>query len=106
MAIEQIDTATLQEALAQNRVLLVDVREISEYEEVYIDGAVLIPMGQCHPQTLPRNPDKMLVFQCRKGGRSQRVCEMHDSAHPERTVYNLAGGIEAWIAAGLPVIQS
>ncbi len=105
MSIQQIDTLSLHDALQHNRAVIIDVREISEYEEAYIEGAVLVPMGQCQPASLPSNPDKMIVFQCRKGGRSQRVAEAYAQAYPERTIYNLAGGIEAWIAAGLPVNQ-
>lgn len=103
MMIEQMNVDTLHAAMRDNRVILIDVREPHEYEEAYIDGAALVPMGQCHAPSLPANPDKMIVIQCKAGGRSQRICEAYAAAHPDRTVYNLAGGILAWMAAGYPV---
>lgn len=103
MIIEQIDVQTLKADMDRGAVLLVDVRELPEYDEAHIDGAALIPMSQIDPLSLPCNPDKKIVFQCAKGGRSQKVCEAYIHAFPGRTVYNLAGGITAWIAAGLPV---
>ena len=103
MTIEQMTVETLYDALRGQRAVLIDVREPHEYEEAYIGGAALIPMGRCHAPSLPSNPDKMIVFQCKAGGRSQRVCELYAAANPGRTVYNLSGGILAWIAAGYPV---
>lgn len=102
MPIEQIDPLTLQHEITQGRVILIDVREPDEYEAASIDGAALIPMGQCYPPSLPVNPDKKIVFHCKRGGRSQRVCEAYAAAHPDVTVYNLAGGMDAWIAHDLP----
>jgi len=103
MAVEQIDSLSLKAAMDAHRVVLVDVRELDEYEAAYIDGSVLVPVACCHPETLPRNPDKMLVIHCRSGGRSQRICDMVAAAHPDRTLYNHAGGILDWIKNGLPV---
>lgn len=103
MAVEQIDSLSLKNALDAGRVVLVDVREPDEYEAASIDGSVLVPMGACHPASLPCNPDKMLVFHCKAGGRSQRVCELVAAARPEQTIYNHAGGILDWIRHGLPV---
>lgn len=105
MTIEQISSAALQNAMKERRVVLVDVREPDEYREAYIADAVLIPMNFCHPASLPCNPDKMLVFQCRSGGRSQRVCELYHAAYPDRMVYNLEGGIIEWSEQGYPVCR-
>lgn len=103
MNIEQIDSLSLRDAMAAGRVVLVDVREPDEYKDAYIDGAVLIPLKHCQPQTLPRNPDKMLVFSCKAGGRSQNICNVVAVSFPDVTIYNHAGGIMDWIANGLPV---
>lgn len=103
MTIEQIDSLSLKSAMDDGRVVLVDVRGRDEYEQAYIDGSVLIPLQSCHPAALPCNPDKMLVFHCKAGGRSQKVCEMLAAAYPGRTVYNHAGGITDWMENGLPV---
>ncbi len=81
--------------------MMVDIRELDEYAEIRIPGAVLIPMstlGQ-HWLTLPR--DRPLVIQCRSGNRSQAVARFL-SAHG-LDASNLAGGILAWEGDGLPV---
>ena len=51
-------------------------------------------------QALPR--DTKLVFHCHHGGRSQAMAERF-AALGFRDVHNLAGGIDAWSAAGRPV---
>lgn len=103
MTIEQIDSLSLHNAMAAGRVVLIDVRQPEEYQEAYIDGAVLIPLKQCQPESLPCNPDKMLVFSCKAGGRSQSICNQMAAAYPHMTVYNHTGGIIDWIGNGLPV---
>lgn len=103
MSIEQIDPPALQAMLDANSVLLIDVRERGEYDAASIDGAILIPMSACHPPSLPCNPDKKIVFMCKAGGRSQRVGEAYAAAFPDAAVYNLAGGIDGWMARHFPV---
>lgn len=88
--------------MQERRAVLIDVREPGEYAAAYIEGAVLVPMGSCHAASLPANPDKKIIFHCKRGGRSQQICELYAQAYPDRLVYNLAGGIEAWREAGLP----
>lgn len=102
MTIHTIDCPSLHARLAKNDVVLIDVREPDEYRAAYIDGSVLIPMGQCHPSVMPCNPGKDIVFHCRRGGRSMRVCEAYAQAYPDRTIYNLEGGMDEWLAQGLP----
>ncbi|MBI2912289.1 MAG: rhodanese-like domain-containing protein, partial [Chloroflexi bacterium] len=47
-------------------------------------------------------PDKEIIFLCAVGQRSALACEMAAAAGLTR-LYNLEGGTEAWIKAGLPV---
>ncbi len=103
MSIEQITPLETQARIAGGNTILIDVRELDEYKEAYIHGAVLVPMSQCHPAALPANPDKQIIFYCRKGGRSQKVGEHYQAAFPHQAIANMTGGIDAWIAAGLPV---
>ncbi|HPF77723.1 MAG TPA: rhodanese-like domain-containing protein [Alphaproteobacteria bacterium] len=99
----QIDAATLKDWMDKGEAILIDVREIDEYNEAHIPGSILVPMGSCHPAAMPHNPDKKLVFQCKAGVRGGKVCEACATAMPEKTVYNLEGGIQAWMAAGYAV---
>ncbi len=102
MSVREMTALQLQEALAGNSVVLIDVREPTEYESAHISGAKLIPLGQLLPSDLPNGP---IVFQCRSGGRSHAACELILKSNPNATVYNLVGGIVAWIEAGYGVVK-
>lgn len=83
--------------------ILIDVRDVEEYQDARIPGSVLIPLESCGPAALPHNPDKRIVFHCKVGKRGAKGAQACIAAAPQRVVYNLAGGIEAWAAAGHPV---
>ncbi|MDF1677680.1 MAG: rhodanese-like domain-containing protein [Legionellaceae bacterium] len=103
MQVETMDAATLKEALVDNDVVVVDVREPSEYEEAHILNTVLIPLSDVTYDAIPHDATKKLVIHCRSGKRSQLACEKLLKERPELQVYNLEGGILAWIALGYPV---
>ncbi len=103
MQIETMNAATLKEALMDNDVVVIDVREPSEYEEVHILNTVLIPLGEVNYDAIPHDATKKLVIHCRSGKRSWLACEKLLEEQPNLQVYNLEGGILAWIALGYPV---
>ena len=82
--------------------LLVDVREESEWNEVHIPGALLIPLSQFVERQHEIPAGRALIMQCRSGGRSGQVALALRTAG-RANVANLAGGIIDWEAAGLPV---
>lgn len=90
--------------------LLIDVREPDEFRAGHIPQALSMPLGQLDrlldEADLPAS--RTLIFQCLKGGRGGQACIMADRAGhgAGRSVRNLAGGIEAWDAAGLPVVHA
>lgn len=98
-------TVDVQEAqrrlAAPNAPLLVDVRERDEFAALRVPGAVLLPTSQFATgyTRLPR--DRPLLVMCAVGGRSGRVTEALLGAG-WTDVANVAGGINAWSAAGLP----
>lgn len=74
---------------------LIDVREEHEYETVNI-GAELIPMGTV-PDNLDKiSKDKPVYIHCRSGARSGNICMFLES-QGYNNVYNVKGGILAWI---------
>jgi rhodanese-related sulfurtransferase len=88
-------------ALVETGTLLLDVREPDEWEAGHAPGAVLVPMGQVHDRAPTLPGGRVIVVICRSGGRSAAITEVlrgggHDAV-------NLAGGMRAWAAAGLPV---
>ncbi len=97
-----IDVKTLQELLQKKAVVLIDVREQSEYNESKIEGSLLMPLGELDAnkvqELMLQNPDKTLVMQCRSGMRSAKACYLIESANPNLKPHNLEGGIMAWKA--------
>ena len=82
--------------------LLIDVREESEWNEVHIPGALLIPLSQFVARQDEIPAGRALIMQCRSGGRSGQAALALRTAG-RTNVANLAGGITDWEAAGLPV---
>ncbi len=82
--------------------LLIDVREESEWNEVHIPGAMLIPLSQFVARQEEIPAGRALIMQCRSGGRSGQAALALRTAG-RTNVANLAGGITDWEAAGLPV---
>jgi rhodanese-related sulfurtransferase len=91
-----VDVKTLKQWLANNEVVLIDVREPQEYVESNIPQAKLIPLGIITRDALPELSGKKLVIHCRSGKRSATACEKLISEDPTLDIYNLEGGILAW----------
>jgi len=77
--------------------LLLDVREVEEFETAKIDGAELVPL-----RSLPENLEKLephrsatVVCMCHHGGRSRMAQDFLLRQGFERVI-NLEGGIDAW----------
>ena len=107
-----VATVTVEEAAAwlqSGEAILIDVREPDEFAAARIDGAILAPLSQMPAawEALDLPADKKIVVQCLKGGRSHQVCAFVGPTGPDgQPLLNLTGGIQAWHAAGLPVIVS
>jgi rhodanese-related sulfurtransferase len=90
--------------LAQDRFVLVDVREPNETSLERFPGAVHVPLSAFDPYTIPDPQQRQVVFACRSGRRSVTASLMaQDQGLPYDA--HLAGGILAWKAAGLPTEQ-
>ena len=82
--------------------MLLDVREPWEYAQQHIPGATLIPLGELPARMAEVPEDRDVYVHCRMGGRSANAVEyLRRSGRPRSA--NVAGGIEAWVAAELPV---
>jgi sulfur-carrier protein adenylyltransferase/sulfurtransferase len=100
--LREIDLARAQELLnSEDKPVLVDIREPSEWESGWIAGGLRIPMSELSDQ-LEEHRDRMLVIYCAHGNRSLRVADALAEAGYADPV-SLAGGIVAWERAGLPV---
>ena len=97
----RIEVSEAQEML-QNGAVVIDVREPHEYNAGHVPDAALIPVNTVYArrEELPR--DKDVIFVCAVGQRSALACEMAAAAGLTR-LFNLEGGTDGWIKAGLPV---
>ena len=82
--------------------ILLDVRETSEFVEVRAPGAVLVPTSVFMTRVAELPADRPLMVVCHLGGRSAAVAGYLIRAG-RTDVVNVAGGMDAWERAGLPV---
>jgi adenylyltransferase/sulfurtransferase len=75
---------------------LIDVREEYEFDEANINGE-LIPMGEVMDKVDVISKDKQVIVHCRSGKRSASVIQALESQHGFTNLYNLKGGILAYI---------
>lgn len=79
----------------------VDVRESEEWVAGHAAGVTWNPLTNFMGAALPS--DKPLIFICRSGNRSARVCQALTTTRPD--IFNMTGGMQAWQAAGLPMVS-
>ncbi|BAJ01894.1 molybdopterin-synthase adenylyltransferase MoeB [Shewanella violacea] len=80
----------------EQSVILIDVREPFEREICMLAGSQFIPMQDIDAHIPELDPNKELVFYCKMGGRSAKVCAKLTKLGFNK-VTNLKGGILAWI---------
>lgn len=99
---EEVSVNTVAAMKGKEGVVVLDVREDDEYAEAHIPGVLHIPMGQVMNRKAEFIDAKSVFVSCRSGNRSGRVVDaLRAQGHTH--VHNMAGGIRAWKAAGLPV---
>lgn len=84
--------------------VILDVREVDEFAAGHLPDARNIPAGKLADRVgeLEKFKDKPLLVCCATGIRSNRACsELKKNGFPR--IYSLAGGVDAWQAAGYPV---
>ena len=91
-------------ALIETRkdLVLVDVRSPEELSVGSISNSQLIPFTELAQGRMSLPTGKPLLLICAVGGRSYAVGQ-YFSGKGYGEIYNLAGGISAWKAAGLPM---
>jgi len=111
-----VDVSTARQMIEEGEVFLLDVRTPAEFNTAHIEGAVLIPLKNVpaqDPVELPAEEllearisevpnDKKILVHCKTGGRSATACNLLINASYEN-VYNMEGGINAWMISGYSV---
>lgn len=96
------------EAAIRDADIVIDVREAEEFAAGHIPGAVLIPRGmlEFRLSATPELASRALkvVLYCKTSGRAAlAACAMQDMGYAE--VRSIAGGFDAWAAAGKAVAR-
>ena len=103
---KQVKTVTPRTASGQffmGRLVIIDVRSEAEWGQVRVPGSVHIPLGQVRRRLDDVLADRPVAFLCRSGHRSTLAARR--AAGRRDDVASIAGGINAWLAAGLPAAR-
>lgn len=105
--IKTIDVHELKSKMeSESDCCLIDVRELEEWHDIRIPGALHIPKDQISViiQTKVVDPDKPVYLHCRSGVRSLYAAQcMIDLGYQQ--VYSVNGGIMEWAMYGYPIEQ-
>ena len=97
----ELSPAQVAELVRSGDVQLVDVREPHEFEAGRITGARHVELSRLADEAAALDPARPIVFYCRGGGRSAVATQAFRASGLEAN--NMAGGLLAWAAAGLPL---
>ena len=99
---KEISATQLAGMLDRGEALVIDVREMGEFAEGHIPGAVNMPLSTFQPSKLPAAGGKTIILACLGGKRSGMALEKCSVAQAAVDTH-LAGGFGAWASAGLPI---
>ncbi len=95
---DDIDPRTARTLTDAGEVRLIDVRDDAEWAAGHVATAEHHALDTLDPQQIPT--DRPIVTICRSGRRSGLAADQLAGTH---TVTNVAGGLGAWVEAGLPL---
>jgi rhodanese-related sulfurtransferase len=94
---------SIRNALMRGEIVLIDVREPSEYGAERIHGALLFPLSTFDPTMLPQG-GREIVLHCGSGKRSAAALAKCQQARVAVRSH-MDGGMMAWKACRLPIIS-
>jgi rhodanese-related sulfurtransferase len=96
----ELDPNRVAELIGQGA-MLIDVRRDYEWEGGRIAGARHIEVNELTAQAESIPKDQPVIFYCRTGNRSGMAAAAFREAGYD--AHNMAGGIQAWVDAGLEI---
>ena len=95
----------LEEALKNKDCQLVDVREGFEFESEKIPGCHHFPLSSLNENSLGNlDKDKPVYLVCKSGSRAAAAAERLKS-YGFQEIHVMEGGLNAWRAAGKPIVE-
>ena len=101
-SISPVEALRMQQT--RDDLVFLDVRTPKERSYGAIPGTRLVSIYDLMKGVLPLPKEKPILLVCAVGGRSYVAAQVM-SRQGFREVYNLSGGIKAWVQSGLPVAQ-
>ena len=101
--IESITPQTACDRFFTGELVLVDVRTHLEYERTRVPRAIHMPLIEVGGRLGELSAEHPVAFLCRSGHRSALAARA--AARHRTDVLNVAGGMNAWRAAGLPTSE-
>lgn len=88
----------------KDKYIFMDVRGPEAYNSLHAEGSYNQPLHTLYNEhkNLPRNKDKKIILIC-SGGVASGVAYSYLEHYGFRNIYRIDGGIESWVAEGLPV---
>jgi glyoxylase-like metal-dependent hydrolase (beta-lactamase superfamily II) len=105
--VENISAEELQVRLLAGEIILVDVRQQSEFDFAHISGAVHVPapdIRQSYGEW--EDSEKAVAFICNTGMRSILAASLMLRHSRNKKIINVMGGTEAWTKMGYPMIST
>jgi rhodanese-related sulfurtransferase len=102
--IKEVDSIAALQLINHKNAMVLDVREEDEYKAGHVLNSTLIPLGKLKQRIgeLEKYRDRAIVVVCRNGVRSATACGTLGKQGFTQA-YNLAGGVNAWQKAKLPL---
>ena len=89
---------------AQDKPLVVDVREPGEFRIGHVPGAVNMPEAELEQHLPEFKGDRAVVLYCIFGKRT-KLAEQLLLDHEVPNVFHLQGGLKGWMGAGFPIAK-
>ena len=105
-SVDQISSEELKSKIESKSIILLDSREIQEYETSHIDGARFVGYENFNKSEVKDiSKESEVIVYCSVGYRSEKIGEKLKKMGYEN-VYNLRGGIFDWKNSGFNVVDN
>ena len=92
----------VEQRVREGHAMLIDIRDDDEFARRHIPGALSQPLSRFAAVSLPEMAQTDVIFTCRSGMRTAANADRL-AAPVAGNAYVLAGGLDGWERAGLPV---
>jgi len=100
--IETLSVHKLRDLIDNYKVLALDTRAASEFEEAHIKETINVPTPDIRQRYTEWEPEKPIIVFCNTSNRSMIAASLLKQRNFKR-VFNVLGGTTAWSAAGFPM---